>query len=157
MAEEFVFHNQQRGRPKDWKHPFTWTDEEVHALVEKELGVGFDTVFATGWKVLIKIWEMPEKNAAGLYIPEVLRANNQAFCGKILGFGGCAMRDPCRFPDGPTHTYGEWAIFRAYAERPLRINGKLIATVSDDQFECLSTKPEDLDTVLKLEEEYKGD
>jgi hypothetical protein len=147
-----VMRRQQRGRSPDWKNPFLWTDEEVHELVMREVGI--DETFATGFKVLLKLWTPPEtKN--GLHVPQTIRKNDISVIGMIIGLGGDAFCDIGRFPSGPPHTYGEWAIFRPYEDQKIKKCGKhLLTFVNDERFQGFDIDPTTVQSALKLEEEY---
>lgn len=145
--------SQQRGRKKDWKSPFEWTDEEVHDLCMRE--IGSDDTFATGFKLLLKLWVPPEMKG-GVYIPETMRSNDISVVGMIIGMGGDAFMDPYRFPTGPTHTYGEWAIFRPYEDQKIKVNGNhLVTFISDERLVGSSVNVDTIKSALKLEEEHK--
>ena len=145
--------SQQRGRSATWKSPFEWTDKEVNELVMRE--VGSDIVFATGFKLLLKLW-VPSEMDGGVYIPETMRSNDISVMGMIIGMGEDAFRDPYRFPSGPTHTYGEWAIFRPYEDQKIKVcNKHLLTFISDERLVGLGKEVHNIQSALKLEEEYK--
>ena len=144
--------SQQRGRPVDWKSPFEWTDKEVHDLVIKEIGV--DETFVTGYRLILKLWKADERKN-GTYMPETLRNNDMTVAGMIIGMGGDAFRDLSKFPSGPTHTYGEWVIFRPYEDQKIKKNGHTLTFINDDRICGFDTDPSTLQSALKLEEEYK--
>lgn len=145
--------SQQRGRSSDWKCPFDWEDSEVHDLVMKE--VGEDIIFATGAKVLLKLW-IPPTTLNGYHIPETMRKNDMTVVGKIIGLGGDAFTDPYRFPSGAPATYGEWVIFRPYEDQKIRVNGHLVTHINDDRIQSFTIMPANVQSMLKLEDEYKG-
>jgi hypothetical protein len=145
--------SQQRGRPMHWKCPFEWTDAEVHKLVMEEIGE--DVVFATGAKVLLKLW-VPSEMKNGFYIPETMRKNDMTVVGKIIGLGGDAFTDPYRFPSGPPSTYGEWVLFRPYEDQKIKVNGHLVTHINDDRLQSFTTMPANVQSMLKLEDEYRG-
>lgn len=144
----------RRGKAEGWKSPFEWTDEEIHDLVMKEVGV--DETFARGFKLLLKLWVPPEMDNNGVYFPETLRSNDISVIGMLIGMGDDAFRDPYRFPSGPTHTYGEWCIFRPYEDQKVKkLNKHLLTFISDERLVGLDTNPMTLKSALKLEEEHK--
>lgn len=145
--------SQQRGRAMDWKSPFEWKDSEVHNLVMEE--VGEDIMFATGCKILLKLW-VPSDKKNGYYIPETMRSNDMSVVGKIIGLGGDAFTDPYRFPSGAPATYGEWVVFRPYEDQKMKVNGHLVTFVNDDRIQSFTTNPSNVQSMLKLEESYKG-
>lgn len=147
--------SQQRGRSPNWKSPFEWTNDEVHDLVMKEVGV--DETFATGFKLLLKLWVRPEYSENGTFIPETFRNNTLPVIGMLLGMGEDAFKDPYRFPSGPTHTYGEWCIFRPYEDQKIKKCGKhLLTFISDERLVGIEHNPATLESALRLEEDYKG-
>ena len=148
--------SQQRGRDLNWKSPFEWTDEEVHELVIKELGYDADVLFATGFKVLLKMW-VPPKMRGDLHIPDTLRKNDMSVVGKVIGLGGDAFTDEGRFPSGPWCTYGDWVVFRPYEDQKLQVCGEhLVTLISDERVQCTTNAPDKIKTALKIEEEYRG-
>ena len=154
LQREKRFICQQRGRSSDWKSPFEWTDKEVHDLVISE--VGADIVFATGFSVLLKLW-VPNEKEGDVYMPDILRRNDSSVVGKIIGMGADAFMDTARFPSGPTHTYGEWCMFRPYEDQKFRIVGShLLTKINDERVGLLTNDPDNVQSFLRLEEEYKG-
>ncbi len=145
--------SQQRGREINWKCPFEWKDSEVHELVIQE--VGEDIMFATGAKVMLKLW-VPAEMKGNLHLPETMRSNDLSVVGKIIGLGGDAFTDPYRFPSGAPATYGEWVVFRPYEDQKMKVNDHLVTFVNDDRIQSFTTAPSKVQSMLKLEESYKG-
>lgn len=147
--------NGQRGRSESWKSPFEWTDEEVHNLAVKE--VGHDILFPVGFKVLLKLWVVPEK-VGTVHLPETLRNNEVGVTGMVLGMGGDAFRNPGLFPSGPWCTYGDWVLFRPYEDQKVKIYGQHTLTyITDERIMSLADGAHigNIQSTLKLEETYK--
>lgn len=146
----------QRGRSSDWKSPFEWEDEDVHALVMRE--VGGDIIFPVGFKVLLKLYVPPEMDG-NIYVPETIRNNTAGVTGMVIGMGGDAFRNPDLFPSGPWCTYGEWVVFRPYEDQKIKIFGKHMLThITDERIISLADGDniQHVQSTLKLEESYKG-
>lgn len=90
-------------------------------------------------------------------MPDTLRKNDMSVVGKVLGMGGDAFTDSGRFPSGPWCTYGDWIVFRPYEDQKIKICGEhLLTFVSDERVMGITSDPDNVQSALKLEEEYKG-
>ncbi len=116
-----------------FKNPFLWTEDEIHDLVMREVGV--DILYPRGFQVLVKIWTPSTKYDSGLDRPEHERRAQRITTrvGKVLRMGREAFRDPGRFPLGPRATYGEWMLFRSLERELIQVNNVFLANLNDDE------------------------
>ncbi len=151
--------HRQRGRALSWKSPFEWSDKEVHDLIEREVGKDCDIIFPVGYRVLLKLYKIPEQ-IGKCALPETFRSNNLMSTGMVIGMGADAFTCRDRFPSGPWCTYGEWVNFVPFEDKKLLIYDDVILThVTDERILSLSD-PAKLDYIrstLTLEDTYKGE
>lgn len=139
-----------------FRNPFLWTEDEIHDLVMREVGV--DILYPRGFQVLVKIWTPSEEYDSGLKRTEHNRRSERITTrvGKVLRMGREAFRDPGRFPLGPRATYGEWMLFRSLERELIQVNDIYLANLNDDRFTIMTTKPEAIQTTFDLEYEHNG-
>lgn len=140
----------------DFIDPFSWTEEEIHALVMEHVGV--DIVKPRGFQVLVKIWMPDEMYKSGLARTDQIRRNERitSTVGLVLRMGNEAFTDPARFPCGARVTFNEWAIFRSTERQLIQANGHYLAFINDDRFVAVTTDPENIQTTFDLEYEHNG-
>lgn len=133
-----------------------WTPDEIHELVMKEVGVDDD--FPRGYQVLVKLYSPSLVDAIGMHITdkEIDNVTRSTMVCKILRMGEDAFMDACRFPQGPTITFGEWVVFRGSERQRIRRNGKDLAYINDDRFLGKAENPEKLQTTFDVIHEFVG-
>ena len=139
-----------------WRNPFLWTEQEIHELVMKEVGI--DCLFPRGYEVLVKIWHPAKDYESGLTRSDhtVRSEGLTTRVGKILRMGPEAFKDPMRFPAGPRATYGEWMLFRTLERELIEVNDIRLANLRDDRFTMMTTEPDKVKTTFDLEYEHNG-
>lgn len=86
-------------------------------------------VIPTGYRVLVEIPQKDEKTAGGIYLPEVVKKQEEiaSLCARVLELGPLAYKDPDKFgPDlEPWCQPGDYIIMAAYSGTRIKVPGRL--------------------------------
>lgn len=98
----------------------------------------------SGWRILVRVSDLQEKTAGGVYIPDMAKANerNLSSIGTIVALGPLAYTRPDLGMDTPWCGVGDHVIFGRYAGSRVEIDGKEYRLMNDD--EVLATIPPEL-------------
>lgn len=96
----------------------------------------------SGYKILIIMPNVADKNDKGLYIPAELveREKVAAIIGRVVKLGPEAYLDKEKYA-GPWCAEGDWVIFRSYAGTRFSVDGQEYRLVNDDTIEAVVADP----------------
>ena len=97
----------------------------------------------SGYKLLIKPWEVKEKTDSGIYMPDALKNAEQtaSLIGFVVKAGPDAYGDKDKFPNGPYCKEGDFVIFRSYSGTRFKIEKQEFRLINDDTVEAVVSDP----------------
>ena len=100
----------------------------------------------TGWRMLVLPFKMNEKTKGGLILAETSLEKQQVAsqCGLVLRMGPDCYRDKERYPEGPWCKEKDWVIFARYAGSRIKIEGREVRMLNDDEILATVDNPEDI-------------
>lgn len=110
------------------------TPDEVHALIEKE--VGKNVVWPSRYYVLLKMYISDDEIDTGEFKLKRTAAYQKQEgydnrVARILAWGPDAFTDPRVFPNGSPYNIGDWVMFMKYENSFLDINEKQLTYMED--------------------------
>lgn len=97
-----------------------------------------------GYKLLVRMYSLPDKTSGGLYIPEKDKDlhNSANICAQVLAMGDMAYNDPKRYST-PWCNVGDWVLIRQYTGTRFHIKGDAAEyrTIDDDNVEAVVSDP----------------
>lgn len=103
----------------------------------------------TGWRVLIRVSDLQDKSAGGIFIPELAKHNerNLSSIGQVITLGPLAYNRPDLGVDVLWCSPDDWVIFGRYAGHRIDVDGTEYRLMNDD--EILAVIPEHMKTRVK--------
>jgi len=97
----------------------------------------------TGYRILIAIPDKEEKTEGGiLKAQETLHYEEvSSIVGFVMKMGPDCYKDETRFPTGPWCQVGDFVLFRAFSGTRIKIHGKEIRVINDDNVEAVVDDP----------------
>lgn len=102
-------------------------------IMKDQLGVeDFDM---TGYSILLKTIEIPEKTLGGIITTETYRnmERQEYEIGTVVAMGVEAFTDRARFPMGPRCKVGDWVVFARYEQQKIKVYDHHCYFLSDDR------------------------
>ena len=103
----------------------------------------------TGYRILIAIPDKEEKTEGGiLKAQETLHYEEvSSIVGFVMKMGPDCYKDETRFPTGPWCQVGDFVLFRAFSGTRIKIHGKEIRVINDDNVEAVVDDPRGIEKV----------
>lgn len=100
-----------------------------------------DICTPTGRQILVKVYDLCEKTAGGVYISEISKDSeiHHTTCGQVIAMGPYAYEDE-KFFKGPFCKVGDWVLFGRYAPKVKNPNYK-IALLNDTDVLGITAAP----------------
>jgi len=97
----------------------------------------------SGYRLLIAVPEISEKNEGGVFMPEQLKKAEEtaSIVGFVVKAGPEAYSDTNKFPSGPWCKEGDFVIFRSYSGTRFKVLGKEFRLINDDTVEAVVEDP----------------
>ena len=97
----------------------------------------------TGYRILIAIPDKEEKTEGGiLKAQETLHYEEvSSIVGFVMKMGPDCYKDETRFPTGPWCQVGDFVLFRSFSGTRIKIHGKEIRVINDDNVEAVVDDP----------------
>ena len=97
----------------------------------------------TGYRILIAIPDKEEKTEGGiLKAQETLHYEEvSSIVGFVMKMGPDCYKDETRFPTGPWCQVGDFVLFRAFSGTRIKIHGKELRIINDDNVEAVVDDP----------------
>ena len=97
----------------------------------------------TGYRILIAIPDKEEKTEGGiLKAQETLHYEEvSSIVGFVMKMGPDCYKDETRFPTGPWCQVGDFVLFRSFSGTRIKIHGKEIRVINDDNVEAVVEDP----------------
>jgi co-chaperonin GroES (HSP10) len=110
-----------------------------------DLGAVVDDIEPLGAQILVAIYQMPEKTASGIYVPEKSRKEND-FQGKV---GLVLKAGPTAFMEDDTHVFGErvpevgdWVMFNVGDTMGFELGKNRCRFIEDVNVKAIVTRPD---------------
>jgi chaperonin GroES len=103
-----------------------------------------DILRPTGYRLLVRVPEIPEKTRGGIVMPQEARAAEQtASCvAEVVAVGETAYLDFEKFPRGPWCQVGDHIIMRTYSGTKFKVDGQEYRLINDDTVEAVVSEPD---------------
>ena len=103
----------------------------------------------TGYRILIAIPDKEEKTEGGiLKAQETLHYEEvSSIVGFVMKMGPDCYKDETRFPTGPWCQVGDFVLFRAFSGMRIKIHGKELRIINDDNVEAVVDDPRGIEKV----------
>jgi len=103
----------------------------------------------TGYRILIAIPDKEEKTEGGiLKAQETLQYEEvSSIVGFVMKMGPDCYKDETRFPTGPWCQVGDFVLFRAFSGTRIKIHGKELRMINDDNVEAVVDDPRGIEKV----------
>ncbi len=103
----------------------------------------------TGYRILIAIPDKEEKTEGGiLKAQETLHYEEvSSIVGFVMKMGPDCYKDETRFPTGPWCQVGDFVLFRAFSGTRIKIYGKELRIINDDNVEAVVDDPRGIEKV----------
>ena len=103
----------------------------------------------TGYRILIAIPDKEEKTEGGiLKAQETLHYEEvSSIVGFVMKMGPDSYKDETRFPTGPWCQVGDFVLFRAFSGTRIKIYGKELRIINDDNVEAVVDDPRGIEKV----------
>ena len=103
----------------------------------------------TGYRILIAIPDKEEKTEGGiLKAQETLHYEEvSSIVGFVMKMGPDCYKDETRFPTGPWCQVGDFVLFRAFSGTRIKIHGKELRMINDDNVEAVVDDPRGIEKV----------
>ena len=103
----------------------------------------------TGYRILIAIPDKEEKTEGGiLKAQETLHYEEvSSIVGFVMKMGPDCYKDETRFPTGPWCQVGDFVLFRSFSGTRIKIHGKEIRVINDDNVEAVVDDPRGIEKV----------
>jgi co-chaperonin GroES (HSP10) len=103
----------------------------------------------TGYRILIAIPDKEEKTEGGiLKAQETLHYEEvSSIVGFVMKMGPDCYKDETRFPTGPWCQVGDFVLFRAFSGTRIKIHGKELRIINDDNVEAVVDDPRGIEKV----------
>ena len=103
----------------------------------------------TGYRILIAIPDKEEKTEGGiLKAQETLHYEEvSSIVGFVMKMGTDCYKDETRFPTGPWCQVGDFVLFRAFSGTRIKIHGKELRIINDDNVEAVVDDPRGIEKV----------
>ena len=97
----------------------------------------------TGYRILIAIPDKEEKTEGGiLKAQETLHYEEvSSIVGFVMKMGPDCYKEETRFPTGPWCQVGDFVLFRSFSGTRIKIHGKEIRVINDDNVEAVVDDP----------------
>lgn len=101
----------------------------------------------SGYKLLVRMYKLPEKTSGGLYRPEDAKAlhDTASICAQVVAMGPDAYQHPEKFPNAPWCSVGDWVVFRTYSGTRMKIGAEEYRLINDDTVEAVVDDPASID------------
>jgi len=112
----------------------------------------------TGYRILIAIPDKEEKTEGGiLKAQETLHYEEvSSIVGFVMKMGPDCYKDETRFPTGPWCQVGDFVLFRAFSGTRIKIHGKELRIINDDNVEAVVDDPRGIEKVwVKQNKQHK--
>src|SRR6478609_3209544 len=118
---------------KSWDE-YDLTFKKQDEIMKQQIG---GIIPIKGFKILLKIIELPEQTDSGLYIPETATGDSLTSpvgtIGLVIGMGPEAYKDPAQFPYGPRCKVGDLVDFSPYEKEKRTYGGHKCHIINDDR------------------------
>ena len=103
----------------------------------------------TGYRILIAIPDKEEKTEGGiLKAQETLHYEEvSSIVGFVMKMGPDCYKDETRFPTGPWCQVGDFVLFRSFSGTRIKIHGKELRIINDDNVEAVVDDPRGIEKV----------
>ena len=103
----------------------------------------------TGYRILIAIPDKEEKTEGGiLKAQETLHYEEvSSIVGFVMKMGPDCYKDETRFPTGPWCQVGDFVLFRSFSGTRIKIHGKELRMINDDNVEAVVDDPRGIEKV----------
>jgi len=103
----------------------------------------------TGYRILIAIPDKEEKTEGGiLKTQETLHYEEvSSIVGFVMKMGPDCYKDETRFPTGPWCQVVDFVLFRAFSGTRIKIHGKELRIINDDNVEAVVDDPRGIEKV----------
>ena len=103
----------------------------------------------TGYRILIAIPDKEEKTEGGiLKAQETLHYEEvSSIVGFVMKMGTDCYKDETRFPTGPWCQVGDFVLFRSFSGTRIKIHGKELRMINDDNVEAVVDDPRGIEKV----------
>jgi co-chaperonin GroES (HSP10) len=103
----------------------------------------------TGYRILIAIPDKEEKTEGGiLKAQETLQYEEvSSIVGFVMKMGPDCYKDETRFPTGPWCQVGDFVLFRSFSGTRIKIHGKELRMINDDNVEAVVDDPRGIEKV----------